>query len=106
MDSGRLPGRAHARSTGFFSVGPKTAGFAVFIAAFVLALPGQPRSTWGVFFIVLSVITMVVGNLFALVQKNVKRMLAYSSIAHAGYLLGGLAAMGWSGKTSWRGRPC
>jgi NADH-quinone oxidoreductase subunit N len=81
--------------TGFFAAGPKTAAFAVFIAAFILAFPGAAHE-WGVFFIVLSVITMVVGNVFALVQTNVKRMLAYSSIAHAGYILGGLGAMGWS----------
>jgi NADH-quinone oxidoreductase subunit N len=81
--------------TGFFAAGPKTAGFAVLIAAFALAFPGAARE-WGVFFIALSVITMVVGNVFALVQTNVKRMLAFSSIAHAGYILGGLGAMGWS----------
>ncbi len=81
--------------TGFFSVGPKTAAFAVFIAAFVLAFPGAAKE-WGVFLIVLSIVTMLVGNVFGLVQTNVKRMLAYSSIAHAGYLLAGLGAMGWS----------
>jgi NADH-quinone oxidoreductase subunit N len=84
--------------TAFFSAGPKTAGFAVFIAAFILAFPGAAKE-WGIFFIVLSVLTMVIGNVFALVQTNVKRMLAYSSIAHAGYLLGGMAAMGWSKNT-------
>jgi NADH-quinone oxidoreductase subunit N len=84
--------------TGFFAAGPKTAAFGVFIAAFVLAFPGAAHE-WGVFFIVLSVLTMVVGNVFALVQTNVKRMLAYSSIAHAGYILGGLGAMGWSKNT-------
>ena len=84
--------------TAFFAAGPKTAAFAVFIAAFVLAFPGAAHE-WGVFFIVLSVITMVVGNVFALVQTNIKRMLAYSSIAHAGYILGGLGAMGWSANT-------
>jgi NADH-quinone oxidoreductase subunit N len=81
--------------TGFFSVGPKTAAFAVLIAAFVLAFPGAAKE-WGVFLIVLSIVTMLVGNVFGLVQTNVKRMLAYSSIAHAGYLLAGLGAMGWS----------
>ncbi len=80
--------------TAFFSTGPKIGAFAVFMAAFVMAFPGAAHN-WGIFFIVLSVITMLVGNIFALVQTNIKRMLAYSSIAHAGYLLGGLAAMGW-----------
>jgi NADH-quinone oxidoreductase subunit N len=84
--------------TGFFSVGPKTAAFAVFIGAFVLAFPGAAKE-WGVFLIVLSIVTMVVGNVFALVQTNVKRMLAYSSIAHAGYLLAGVGATGWSANT-------
>jgi NADH-quinone oxidoreductase subunit N len=82
----------------FFSTGPKTGAFAVFIGAFVLAFPGAAHQ-WGIFFIVLSVLTMLVGNVFALVQTNIKRMLAYSSIAHAGYLLGGMAAMGWSRNT-------
>jgi NADH-quinone oxidoreductase subunit N len=84
--------------TGFFAAGPKSAGFAVIIAAFVLAFPGAAHE-WGIFFIVLSILTMVVGNVFALVQNNIKRMLAYSSIAHAGYLLGGLGATGWSTNT-------
>jgi NADH-quinone oxidoreductase subunit N len=84
--------------TAFFSTGPKTGAFAVFIAAFVLAFPGAAHQ-WGIFFIVLSVLTMLVGNVTALVQTNIKRMLAYSSIAHAGYLLGGMAAMGWSRNT-------
>lgn len=79
----------------FFSVGPKAAAFAVMMAAFIVAFPGIGVE-WGVFFIVLSIVTMVVGNLFALVQTNVKRLLAYSSIAHAGYLLAGVGAMGWS----------
>ena len=84
--------------TAFFSTGPKTGAFAVFIAAFVMAFPGAAHN-WGIFFIVLSVVTMVVGNLFGLVQTNIKRMLAYSSIAHAGYLLAGLGAMGWTADT-------
>ncbi len=79
----------------FFSVGPKAAAFSVVMAAFILAFPGIGVE-WGVFFIVLSVLTMLTGNVFALVQSNVKRMLAYSSIAHAGYLLAGVGAMGWS----------
>jgi NADH-quinone oxidoreductase subunit N len=80
----------------FFSVGPKAAAFAVMMSAFVVAFPGQLKQ-WGVLFIVLAIATMLVGNIYALVQTNVKRMLAYSSIAHAGYLLTGVGAMGWSG---------
>jgi NADH-quinone oxidoreductase subunit N len=82
----------------FFSVGPKAAAFAVIMAAFVVGFPSVAHD-WGLFFIILSVITMLTGNLFALVQTNVKRMLAYSSIAHAGYLLAGVGAMGWSGNS-------
>jgi NADH-quinone oxidoreductase subunit N len=79
----------------FFSVGPKAAAFSVIMTAFIVAFPAAAKE-WGVFFIVLSILTMVVGNVLALVQTNVKRMLAYSSIAHAGYLLAGIGAMGWS----------
>jgi NADH-quinone oxidoreductase subunit N len=82
----------------FFSVGPKAAAFSVILAAFIVAFPGT-AAKWGVLFIVLSVATMLTGNLFALVQTNIKRMLAYSSIAHAGYLLAGVGAMGWSKNT-------
>jgi NADH-quinone oxidoreductase subunit N len=85
----------------FFSVGPKAAAFSVILAAFVLGFPGL-ADQWGILFIVLSVITMLAGNLFALVQTNVKRMLAYSSIAHAGYLLAGIGAMGYA-KNSYPG---
>jgi NADH-quinone oxidoreductase subunit N len=81
----------------FFSVGPKVAGFSVMMAAFITAFP-EARREWGLLFVVLSIATMLVGNLYALVQTNVKRMLAYSSIAHAGYLLTGLGAIGWRGE--------
>jgi NADH-quinone oxidoreductase subunit N len=79
----------------FFSVGPKAAAFSAILAAFVTAFQHSVHD-WGIFFLVLSILTMLAGNLYALVQTNVKRMLAYSSIAHAGYLLTGLAAMGRS----------
>ena len=82
----------------FFSVGPKAAAFSAIMAAFIVAFPGAVQE-WGLFFIVLAIVTMLVGNLYALVQTNVKRMLAYSSIAHAGYLLTGVGAMGWSGNS-------
>ena len=82
----------------FFSVGPKAAAFSAFIAAFIIAFPAAVQQ-WGILFLVLAIVTMLVGNLFGLVQTNIKRMLAYSSIAHAGYLLTGMAAMGWSAYT-------
>ena len=77
----------------FFSVGPKAAGFAAILMIFVTVF-AVSADTWSTLFIVLSLVTMAVGNLFALVQKNVKRMLAYSSIAHVGYLLAALGALG------------
>jgi NADH-quinone oxidoreductase subunit N len=84
--------------TAFFSVGPKVVGFAVLIRLFYPywkeALDSQAVFTllW-----VISVLTMVVGNLIALRQTNIKRILAYSSIAHAGYLLVAILAQDNSG---------
>jgi NADH-quinone oxidoreductase subunit N len=75
--------------TAFLSVGSKAAGFAVFLRVFVEALGGiQPD--WRLLLILLAVVTIVLGNVVALVQTNIKRMLAYSSIAHAGYAIIGL----------------
>ena len=74
--------------TAFFSVGPKAAGFAVLLRLFLdywRAAQDRELVFWVLW--VLSVLTMVVGNLIALRQSNVKRILAYSSIAHAGYIL-------------------
>lgn len=74
--------------TAFFSVGPKAAGFSVLLRIF-LDFWGASAETQLVFWVLwaLSVLTMIVGNLVALRQTNVKRILAYSSIAHAGYIL-------------------
>ncbi|HEX9634579.1 MAG TPA: NADH-quinone oxidoreductase subunit N [Candidatus Limnocylindria bacterium] len=77
--------------TGFLSVGPKIGAFALLIRVFVEAL-GPLRADWLGVFLVLTVLTMTVGNVIALTQVNVKRMLAYSSIAHTGYIMAGLAA--------------
>ncbi len=79
--------------TAFLSVGPKAAGLAVLIRLLVVALPAYAFN-WTVILAVLSILTMSLGNLVALSQTNMKRMLAYSSIAQAGYMLIGLAA--WS----------
>jgi NADH-quinone oxidoreductase subunit N len=77
--------------TGFLSVGPKLGAFALLIRVFAEAL--EPlRADWLGIFLVLTVLTMTVGNVVALTQVNVKRMLAYSSIAHTGYIMAGLAA--------------
>ena len=75
--------------TGFMSTTSKTAAFSALILVLFLALPVE---RWTLVFAVIAVITLVVGNVIALAQANVKRMLAYSSIAHAGYMLVGLAA--------------
>jgi NADH-quinone oxidoreductase subunit N len=79
--------------TGYLSVGPKIAAFALILRLFVEAL-GPLRADWWVFVAVLAIITMTVGNLAALGQDNIKRMLAYSSIAHTGYIMVGLAVYG------------
>ncbi len=88
--------------TGFMAAGPKAAAFASFLRVFVLGLPlvaGMQaaeylHSTWISVVSVLAILTMVVGNVAALMQNNVKRMLAYSSIAHAGYALVGFVGAG------------
>jgi NADH-quinone oxidoreductase subunit N len=77
--------------TGYLSVGPKVGAFALVLRLFVEAL-GPLSADWAQVVIVLAVLTMTLGNLVALTQTNVKRMLAYSSIAHTGYMLVGLAA--------------
>ena len=78
--------------TGFFSVGPKAAGFAALMRIFVYGF--AQMSDVEPFLWTLAALTMVVGNLLALFQDNVKRMLAYSSIAHAGYILVALTVGG------------
>jgi len=82
--------------TAFMSVGVKAAAMATFLRVFLLALPAL-NPTWRQSLVVLSVLTMTVGNIIAITQDNIKRMLAYSSIAHAGYLLIGMAAGGDTG---------
>ena len=82
--------------TAFMATGVKAAAFAGFAKLFVMAAGGD-WAHWGHVMIVLAILTMVVGNVLALPQRNLKRMLAYSSIAHAGYLTLGLIAAGKSG---------
>ena len=77
--------------TAFLSVGSKAASFAMLVRIFLEGLPSSGQD-WRLLFWVLAVVTMTVGNLAALTQTNIKRMLAYSSIAHAGYLLIGIVA--------------
>jgi NADH-quinone oxidoreductase subunit N len=77
--------------TAFLSVGSKAASFAMLLRIFLEGLPSM-SADWRILFEALAVVTMTVGNLAALTQTNLKRMLAYSSIAHAGYLLMGVVA--------------
>ncbi len=77
--------------TAFMSVGPKAAGFAAFLRVLIIAMPTL-KPEWTGLLWVLAVLTMTVGNITALYQRNIKRMLAYSSIAHAGYILVGFTA--------------
>lgn len=72
--------------TGFMAVGAKAAGFAALLRVFVTAFPSLDVDLVPVLW-VLAALTMLIGNLVAISQTNIKRMLAYSSIAHAGYIL-------------------
>jgi NADH-quinone oxidoreductase subunit N len=77
---------------GFLSTASKAAGFAVLIRLFVVAFPDLATS-WTAILAVLAAITMTAGNLLALPQTNIKRLLAFSSVAHAGYVLIGVVAL-------------
>ncbi len=89
--------------TAFMSVGAKTGGFAALLRIMVVALPafvlreGETQAAWQQTFWIISALTLVLGNVVAIAQTNVKRMLAYSSIAHAGYVLMAVAAAGTQG---------
>jgi len=84
--------------TAFLSVGSKAAGFAIILRVFFSAfsLPEWLSLDWGFIFAILAAIGMTVGNITAIPQTNIKRLLGYSSVAQAGYLMVGLAAMGIS----------
>jgi NADH-quinone oxidoreductase subunit N len=93
--------------TAFMAAGPKAAGFASFLRVFIFGFPfvalteataksAAVHSAWLYTLVVLAILTMSLGNVVAIVQNNVKRMLAYSSIAHAGYALVGFIAAGAS----------
>jgi proton-translocating NADH-quinone oxidoreductase chain N len=88
--------------TAFLSVGSKAVGFAVLLRVALIALPAF-QSHWAQLLAVISIITMTLGNLVALRQTNIKRMLAYSSIAQAGYILIGLVALNLKGASPFAG---
>ena len=79
--------------TAFLSTASKATGFAILIRVFIVALGAWPRMQWIALLVAVSVLTMTLGNLTALRQTNIKRLLAYSSIAQAGYMLIGVAAV-------------
>jgi NADH-quinone oxidoreductase subunit N len=89
--------------TAFMAAGPKAAGFASFMRVFLFGFPlataaastaGYAHESWLGALTIMAILTMTIGNVVAIVQNNVKRMLAYSSIAHAGYALVGFVAAG------------
>jgi NADH-quinone oxidoreductase subunit N len=82
--------------TAFMAVASKAASFGAFVRVFVEGLGGL-KANWSAIFLLLCLATLVLGNVVALVQTNIKRMLAYSSIAHAGYALIGVVAAGRTG---------
>ncbi len=84
--------------TAYLSVASKAAGFAIILRVFYSAfgLPQWLSLDWGLIFAVLAAIGMTLGNIIAIPQTNIKRMLGYSSIAQAGYLMVGLATVGFS----------
>lgn len=86
-------------TTAFLAVGSKAAGFVLLLRVLFLAVPGV-TAHWPKLLIVISAITILYGNLCAIPQRNLKRLLGYSSIAHAGYLLLGIAAMAAAGNST------
>ena len=81
-----------APTTAFLAVGSKAAGFVLLLRVLFTAVPSVTEQ-WTMLLVVISAITILYGNLCAIPQRNLKRLLGYSSIAHAGYLLLGIAAM-------------
>jgi len=92
--------------TAYLSVASKAAGFAIILRVFYSAfgLPQWLSLDWGLIFAVLAAIGMTLGNVVAIPQNNIKRMLGYSSIAQAGYLMVGLATVGFSPAADIMGR--
>jgi NADH-quinone oxidoreductase subunit N len=92
---------APAPTTAFLAVGSKAAGFVLLLRVLLTAVPSViAHSRWVNMLIVISGITILYGNLCALPQRNIKRLLGYSSISHAGYLLLGVAALNASGQSA------
>ncbi len=90
---------APSPTTAFLAVGSKAAGFVLLLRVLFLAVP-QVTEQWAKLLIVISGITILYGNLCAIPQRNIKRLLGYSSIAHAGYMLLGIAALSAAGQSA------
>ena len=86
-------------TTAFLAIGSKAAGVVLLLRVLFTAVPGV-TAHWANLLIVISGITILYGNLCAIPQRNLKRLLGYSSIAHAGYLLLGVAALSASGQSA------
>ena len=86
-------------TTAFLAIGSKAAGFVLLLRVLFTAVPGVTHQ-WANLLIIISGITILYGNLCALPQRNLKRLLGYSSISHAGYLLLGVAALNASGQAA------
>ena len=90
---------APSPTTAFLAVGSKAAGFALLLRVLFVAVP-DITAQWSNFLIIISGITILYGNLCAIPQRNVKRLMGYSSIAHAGYMLMGIAALRSEGQSA------
>jgi len=90
---------APAPATAFLAVGSKAAGFVLLLRVLFSAIP-EVTAHWGTFLAVIAAITILYGNLCALPQRNLKRLLGYSSIGNAGYLLLGAVASNKSGSSA------
>jgi NADH-quinone oxidoreductase subunit N len=88
-----------APTTAFLAVGSKAAGFVLLLRVLFTAVPSI-SDRWANLLIIVSAVTILYGNLCALPQRNLKRLLGYSSIAHAGYMLLGVAALSNAGKSA------
>ena len=89
-----------APATAFLAVGSKSAGFVVLLRLLFTAVPQEITAHWAKLLMLISAVTILYGNLCAIPQRNVKRLLGYSSIANAGYLLLGIAALSQAGSTA------
>jgi NADH-quinone oxidoreductase subunit N len=88
-----------APTTAFLAVGSKAAGFVLLLRVLFTAVPSI-SDRWSNLLIIVSAVTILYGNLCAIPQRNLKRLLGYSSIAHAGYMLLGVAALNSAGKSA------